>query len=231
MDCRSSFATHGRQYNLTIRQESTARCIEMPDDDPDAVHAMLSFLYTGNYDDEVPRLGGMPSLKLHVLVFIMADKYNLPLLERKATNNFTARAANEWKSSAFADAVEEIYNQESGTKQLLRHQVIRICAANASAIFWLHPDKTAACGEKLRDIAETKSSFGLELLTAISAPGRGASNQLKGSYSHERRYKCPDCTDTFVAKSFTLIQGDVFHCPYCGKGQPWDDWGNKYRVV
>lgn len=192
---------------------------------------MLEFLYTGDYNDGAWAANDTRPLKLHVLIYIMADKYDIPLLGRKAISNFTARAAQEWRARAFADAVEEIYDQDSGTKQLLRDEVIKVCAANASMILWPQPGKDAASGEKIRDIAQNKPCFGFELASAITAAGCGRTKQNGMKISPaEQRYQCPKCTDSFVIISAAEGPVTTIRCPYCGLRRNWEVWDAIYAA-
>jgi hypothetical protein len=67
--------------------ESSQSVIELQDDEPEAVVAMLRFLYTFDYVDKKANL---PSLDFHFEVCKTAKKYLLPKLEEKALNAISA---------------------------------------------------------------------------------------------------------------------------------------------
>ncbi|GAB7324721.1 hypothetical protein MBLNU13_g08580t1 [Cladosporium sp. NU13] len=90
---------HGSEYfakMLTGRfQESSSKEIELHGDDPDAIFALLRFLYGLPYDAEA-NSKWLTSLTPHAQVYVVADKYQLePLKEAIAENMrkvITARA-------------------------------------------------------------------------------------------------------------------------------------------
>ena len=79
-------------YLTNVSQESQTRKIDLMEDDPDAVDRMLHYLYTHKYrdgsdsadlpvrygDDEANEI--CDSLLLDITMCIMADKYDVPLL-------------------------------------------------------------------------------------------------------------------------------------------------------
>lgn len=83
-------------------QESLSRSIEMPDEDPRTLSALIEFLYTGNYtyaydpNKAVLRgtigtpIGDLTEGEYHVGVFVVASKYDSPVLADMAVEHFKA---------------------------------------------------------------------------------------------------------------------------------------------
>jgi hypothetical protein len=109
-------------------KEANEGCVDLHEDDANAVHALLEYLYTTNYNDEVfKEQDEYTPLSFNVLVFFIADKYEIPALATLACNKFFLHATSDWRSASFCDAAEEIYETSTIVKQQLRDQVIRIC--------------------------------------------------------------------------------------------------------
>lgn len=66
--------------------ESRQSIVELKDDDPAAIGAMLAWFYTFEYDKTKPEDVLLGVFHLHVLT--VADKYDVPSLKAKATESF-----------------------------------------------------------------------------------------------------------------------------------------------
>lgn len=72
---------------INTSQEAQARVIDLPDDDAEAVDAMLEFMYSGDYTmPPLPEkdLDWIRRIRWHTNVFLLGDKYGVPLLEERA---------------------------------------------------------------------------------------------------------------------------------------------------
>jgi len=90
-------------YCTDLNQEAQTRSIEMHDDDDEALHSLLEFLYTGDYShtlhgQEDASLDAMQNVRKHSNVYTLAEKYDLELLKRLAGKR--ASDAAEWISPA-----------------------------------------------------------------------------------------------------------------------------------
>jgi hypothetical protein len=73
-------------------KEAKDNTITLNEDHPDAVDAMLKYLYTHKYDQDAGENGTLLLLDIHVRV--IADKYDIPTLVKLATTNFAKRKSN-----------------------------------------------------------------------------------------------------------------------------------------
>lgn len=99
--------------HLSPYQEARDGQIELHDD-PEVVDAVLRYIYTGAYDEDryfrtFAELERTNPIVLDVRVYNAADKYNLPGLGKLARQKFARRVEKAWATSAFADAVYEVY--------------------------------------------------------------------------------------------------------------------------
>jgi hypothetical protein len=123
-------------FNLACNgpfQEATQDQMTLHEDDPSAVHDMLTYLM---YDSYGPAFVHSP-LETHIATHDIADKYLLPDLQNLAVLNFTDRVKSAWPkgtaydpTSAFAAAVEMVYGNKYAN-ELRKHrlkQALRITA-------------------------------------------------------------------------------------------------------
>lgn len=156
---------------------------------------MLEYLYITDYNDAAAENGQDPIL-FNVSVHTIADKYDLPALVSLARYKFLQRARRDWHLGAFAEAVEDIYDQSTDTKQDLRNDVIRVCMENYTELF----AKRAVGQEplKLRDIANELPYFSADLADKMAKELEVVTKQLKranGALESERyRTRAPSLT-------------------------------------
>lgn len=85
-------------------KEASEKAISMPDDDPRNISALIEFLYTGNYtytydptsvqlrEKSTTPIGDLAEGLYHVGVYVVASKYDSPVLSEMAVKNFEAVA-------------------------------------------------------------------------------------------------------------------------------------------
>lgn len=91
------------------------------------------------------------------MVNTIADKYNIPELVILAYVKFSERATVDWRSAAFAEAVEEIYDGSADVMRGLRERVVRICVDNSTELF-VEPDE-GQVSPQLRELANSVPCF------------------------------------------------------------------------
>lgn len=98
---------------------------------------MLQYIYTGDYDgDAFEYKDDYQTVRLNMLVYVVADLYNLQDLSRLALEKFEECIYHEWRSPAFATVVEELYTWPINLKhQPIRKLVLEVCAGNAKELF------------------------------------------------------------------------------------------------
>lgn len=136
--------------NETVLQESNSGVIELFDDDPDAVEAVLKHIYTDETDCS------RSDDWLHQLhVCQAADKYLLPKLSSAAFTRFKQATDDLKDMSSVLEAIQtirDISNDEEHTKiadslearhqsALLRHDDYRSIVENDKALMWKHMDR------------------------------------------------------------------------------------------
>lgn len=132
--------------------------IALDDDDPDALHAMLEYLYTADYT--------VPNDKraaFHAAVAVISDKYNLVDLVKLASTYFTDRMDSmRWSGSLHIDdiarAVVVVYNGPEGLYDL-RADIIQMVRKHVRTIF---PSSGEESGT-LHDVVEGLAAPGADL--------------------------------------------------------------------
>ena len=193
--------------------------MDLPDDDADVVHAMLSYMYTLDYDDAASEEGGPTPLMLNVLVCIVADKYNMPTLAQKAVSKFRAQADKAWDEEGIAATVKIIYDLDIGSKQQLRDVVIDTCTMHSKEIF--DPENN---GGLVSQLARVVPCFGGDLAASLATSLNKPGSMIAMT---ERRYKCKDCPYgmSFVSEDIGSGRcGTHVSCPHCAKRKYFHSW-------
>lgn len=73
---------------LTCQQESGAKEVELHEDDPNAMTALVRYLYDLPYADDTE--GWCTRLQPHALVYVVADKYQIESLKTEVCDNMKA---------------------------------------------------------------------------------------------------------------------------------------------
>lgn len=151
------------------------------------------------------------TIEFNVRVYIMADKYDMPILARMACEKFKDRAEEIWNEPEFAAVVGEIYNIETGSKEQLREVAVEVCKLHCLGIF---AKKNKA--SQLLQLMRTVPEFGADLAGILAAECIESASGLR-LLMNERRYRCdePDCAKSFVVNHHRTVDA-VAHCPYCG---------------
>lgn len=178
----------------------------MPDDNNLVVGALLRYLYTVDYDDEIGGEDFAPLL-FSVHVHTIADKYGIPGLSDDATHKFATRAKKEWNTSAFADAIEDMYTTSPETKGGMREQAVDIAAEHIKTL------RTSPLGARFRMVSDTVAPFASALLNRVINGKLEPSVDLGGLKS----YRCPGCSkilhmDPADANSSSY---NIRSCCYC----------------
>ncbi|KAH6874740.1 hypothetical protein B0T10DRAFT_585924 [Thelonectria olida] len=142
---RSSFLAEACSEPLEVGEKSL---IHLPDDDPEAVAAVISYLYRGSYAH--PESGAeRPSkeqldagkwkvsvhgeetaslqekyLGLHAKVYILAKKYGIQSLKELALNNVRCIRPHITSPHNFVEAAEIAYTSPIPSGSGMRHQVV-----------------------------------------------------------------------------------------------------------
>jgi hypothetical protein len=119
-------------------QEALDGKIDLPDDDPGAVGAMISYLYCPDYQngidsstvgedpaDFIQAPETCPELVAHARVYILAEKYLIGGLKTLALRKFTTSVHDHFNVDSFLQAMEEVYSTTLESDKGLRDIIIR----------------------------------------------------------------------------------------------------------
>ncbi|KAK4958234.1 hypothetical protein LTR10_004660 [Elasticomyces elasticus] len=129
---QSPFFTKACDGSFTEAQQGT---ITLGENDPLVIAAMISYMYTCDYSDEVKADGmeDMMQILFNVHVHVLADKYDMPDLAEMAAKKFKEWAEKEWKDASFADAAGLVFTPDLPTAPL-REVVVAIAVAHAGEL-------------------------------------------------------------------------------------------------
>ena len=106
-------------------KETSTAILGLEHDHPAAIECMVTFLYTGDYDDEAA-VDTDTRLMLHALVYSLADKYDIQNLKRLAEVNFE-NMADGGMCDDFPAIVATVFETTYSNDEGLRGVVCRIC--------------------------------------------------------------------------------------------------------
>ncbi|QDS69514.1 hypothetical protein FKW77_007324 [Venturia effusa] len=142
--------------------EGETGVVDMPDDDPDAVKAMLQFLYSRGYVAS-PELEAMP---LHARTYCLARKLDLVPLIEYASEHLGRAMLNDTPSPSdrrgptaphpevWASTVYEIYANTAEDDKIRKLVLIRAL----QNLFWLLKDKDNAFSTMMSEMEKTVHS-------------------------------------------------------------------------
>ena len=145
-----------------FRETSTSNLV-LEDDDPATVERMVTFFYTGNYDDGNAAITATdaessvgPVLMANTLVYAIAEKYDIGRLKRLANAKFRKiHCCTAWKCEEFLNVVSEVFDTTPDQDLGLRSVVSNTCAR--------HIDDVLA-SEKWKELLADNGAIGLSVL-------------------------------------------------------------------
>jgi hypothetical protein len=123
----------------------------MDHDEPDAISAMLRYLYTGDYNTKGQ------TMQFHLKIYELADKVRIPTLKTLSENKFKVMAENDWSHPLFPACVKTAYEitpPGSGGVSL-RSIIVEIAAEHIKDLFKLETG--------FRHMMEDVAAFGADL--------------------------------------------------------------------
>lgn len=128
-----------------------------------AVDAMLAFLYTGNYSDEIGTddyvCDDTGPIWLNIQTHVAARRVKIPALALLSTLKFTERARPLLQTSKFASAVKEIYTVSPQLTLSLQESLISMYKDDATEILATDSSRFA----DIRRIAQMVPLFAAQL--------------------------------------------------------------------
>ncbi|RAL03460.1 BTB/POZ domain-containing protein [Aspergillus ibericus CBS 121593] len=97
------------------------------EDDPQAIEAMIRFMYGLDYYDNSSHDRGCNSpLLFNIRLYQVADKYTVPQLKRRAQETFETVAKRCWQMDDFSTAIAEAYECTTPADRGLRGPLVEI---------------------------------------------------------------------------------------------------------
>lgn len=142
-------------------KESSTSSLQLEHDDPATVERMITFFYTGTYDQGNPHVGTRdatpfvgPILMANTLVYSIADKYDIDALKIVAKAKFENLSFAAWKCEDFPAVVAMVFDTTLDTDAGLRDIVSRICARHVDGIL---------ASDTWSDLLSTNGAIGLSV--------------------------------------------------------------------
>lgn len=143
-------------------KESSTAVLPLDHDDPATVERMVTFLYTGKYDQGSPditvkdaELFMGPILAANALVYSIADKYEIEDLKALAKVKFETFAFAAWNCKDFPAIVAQVFDTTPESDLGLRDVVSLICAKHIDEIL---------TSEVWSDLLTDNGAIGLSIL-------------------------------------------------------------------
>lgn len=175
---------------------------ELKEDDPEHIRALLRFLYGLDYVDKLTP----DTMALHVHVYVVADKHDMPELKRLAVLNFRSLAEVACltdEATHFIEALQVIYNTSLSGDCTLRSDAFALCRRHQSELA-----NNAAFRIALRDMVD----LAIELAT-----GEYIDANMKWEVEKyiQPAYRCgtDGCWEAWSANPTV----PSMQCPYCHK--------------
>lgn len=155
--------------------------IDLEEDPPDAVAAMLSFLYL--FDYKIPEQQESMDLQFHAKVYVIAEKYDISCLKEHAfqqirSKNSSYRLLQNEQIHDFISMIEITYNGTPEADRTLRDFVCQWAKKNITSL---------AMQKEFEDLLESGGNFAKELVRTLgNVPTGGDRYSKKGVSSYCR---------------------------------------------
>lgn len=200
-------------------QESKEHAVTLKEADPNAVHAMIEYFYTCDFDDMGAALVDN-ALSLHILVYRLAGQYLLKPLQDLAALKFEKHAAARWKEPDFAAAIAQAYDHASEDIDALKTTVLSVTHSHASALF-RNPDQYPEFHRVVRDTPYFAAEVALMEYT------EGKTAKLK--WFRCDNANCRLATGPGFCSPADVPANNIIYCQGCGKHMAHSAW-DKYQV-
>jgi hypothetical protein len=188
-------------------RESITGEIKLDHDHPEAVHKMISFFYTQNYtlDDT-----SSEPLLSHTRIYITADKYDVPLLKRLASENYKKVTSEKFDENLFLfiDSLKMICDETPESDKGLRDVAIKAARDNLGDLMET---------EAFVDLLKENPDISVDILKVASqpapeAPQPAAAPQLlyPGVYIPHSNYLLTPSSHCDAAQYFYDINNDWY---------------------
>lgn len=208
-------------------QEAREGLIELHEDEPDAVAAMIEFLYTGLYTTPATfryhRDGVLASTAFNMALLSVADKYDLPVLAKTAADQVILGVGRKWQAPILTDVIEFVYEivPYNAIIRDMRTELVKICVKGQQIL--LERPMHAAFQAAVNNIPFFGIDFSHASMAAAKEKHKAELERMTTEFkaacemakvgSDEARMRCssPTCGRMFVAQ----LPAGKRHCPYC----------------
>lgn len=173
--------------------------IELREDDPRAIEAMIHFMYEGEYDSSKGRDGPTSPMILNVRVYRVADKYGVRALKELSKEKFEYSTSTCWDMDDFPHVITDVY--ETSECKDLRDTVAIISQQHIKALLKKN---------NFYRVLEETSGFAADLVQLMAE-----------GHPTRAKYQCPSCSATWKAE---LCSGCSYCCLSCGLQRA--DWSS-----
>ncbi|EGE02089.1 hypothetical protein TEQG_01129 [Trichophyton equinum CBS 127.97] len=137
-------------------KESLEGVVELKDDDPQAIKAMLSFMYKFDYTN--PADGCAASFIFDAQLFAVAEKYIMEGLKSCVEEKFHQSILSDWKSEDYPDVIRGVFGIPT-TDPSLRDTLVQVSCSNINELIEKDGFKSA-----LNDVP----GFAVQLVTRLA---------------------------------------------------------------
>ena len=170
----------------------------LQEDEPDAINALVKFLYKGDYDVEMRRSADWTAPDLHIAVCIAANKYGVTKLAELATTKF--RSSIKPDSATFVRVARMLWSTDD-KPEALRSAVCEVLQNNKQLM------KRGSKSELAQLIRQTPA-LAAELYFAMA------------EMSLQPYYSCYQCSTVSPYPDLKVSVLNAYLCPHCGRNIP-----------
>ncbi|KAL8967638.1 MAG: hypothetical protein Q9183_002821 [Haloplaca sp. 2 TL-2023] len=188
----------GRQWKVHRVVEGETQCIELKEEDPNMVDALVDYLYCFDYTDgrqiqSTVQSSGSNTLSINANMYIIGDKYNLRDLKTLAKQKFQTALSSSWNKENLPDVIRTIYDNTLSSDRALRDCLIPILESQKTVL---------RAREAFMQLVSSHGEFAIDLIDAwadLSPPNpRGVSErdwwcENCQSSGHSNDVRCPEC--------------------------------------
>ncbi|KAH0361368.1 hypothetical protein KCU65_g8744, partial [Aureobasidium melanogenum] len=181
------------------------------DDDFEAVHAMMRYIYDLPYAQQATDTSGSSeeSLIFCLNVFIVADKYDVIGLRQKVVPDFRVLLQRTWRSEEFLSCVKKLYGPDA---LRLADRSLQIAVAD----FFVDNMSKITHHQGLVAIIQGDKSFTGRILAGLLKPTSGSTRYLGVCCKPNRSNRTSaDCTGIHEGDANYLAAMNM-HCNHCG---------------
>ncbi|DAA76419.1 TPA_exp: Uncharacterized protein A8136_0733 [Trichophyton benhamiae CBS 112371] len=165
-----NLGTHSTFFSRMLEhdwKETLEGVVELKDDDPQAIKAMLSFMYKFDYTNPA---ASAASFIFDAQVFAVAEKYDVEGLKFCVKDKFHASILSDWKDDDYPDVIRGVYDIPT-TDPALRDTLVQVTCANINNLIQKDEFKSA-----LNDVP----GFAVQLITRLVDNNSTVARNLMG---------------------------------------------------